>query len=48
MNEENCLDQDGILQNIIRLETELIWKQYPEIFAFLILRILELFTNEVC
>ena len=26
----------------------LILKQYPENFAFLILRILELFTREVC
>ena len=25
-----------------------IWKQYPENFKFLILRILELFTREVC
>ena len=25
-----------------------IWKQYPEYFAFLILRILELFAREVC
>ena len=25
-----------------------IWKQFPEIFAFLILRILELFSRDVC
>ena len=25
-----------------------IWKQYPENFAFLILRIIELFAREVC
>ena len=25
-----------------------IWKQYPENFAFLIIRIIELFTCEVC
>ena len=25
-----------------------IWKQYPENFAFLILRIIELFTHEDC
>ena len=25
-----------------------IWKQYPENFAFLILRILEFFAREVC
>ena len=26
----------------------LIWKYYPENFAFLILRILELYTRKVC
>ena len=26
----------------------LIWKQYPENFAFLALRILDLFAGEVC
>ena len=40
----------GKLMQILKFHCMLgsIWKQYPENFAFLSLRILELFTLEVC